>query len=318
MKRYRWIYAALAPALISFVLSTLIVKVLKPPPPCLPKLLFAISPPLQPLVSVCADGSLLASAMTEFLRSYPYFSMSLILLTIFLIGLVVFRSRRRIMLICALLSTPFCLLELAFIPEYWTPAQIGGAFVGPGDFIFSFATGGLAWMFAILALRQDVSINWKPWTFGRRFVGSSAFGIGVSLLLWSTGLKYMTSALIGGVLLLIGISWRYRRLARLSLSGGVGFLLLYVSVLKLTYVLFPMFVEQWNHQNLSGILLWQVPLEEALWALAYGVVWPRLVAYALDADVQPASAEDVVVGGEALTHASERAAPTPSQPQVAE
>jgi len=214
-------------------------------------------------------------------------AMSLVLVAVFAAGYLVRRSQRRITLLAGLLCVPFCLYEFAFIPEYWTPTIVGGFKVGPDDFMFSFATGGIAWMIGLCGIRDDVAIHWQPCRFTRRFVGGSLLGVMLSLVLWSLGLRIMNAVLVCIALGLAVLSWRYPRFHGLSLAGSVGFLLAYALVLRGVLSLSPGFAAHWNARNLSGVSLLGIPAEEALWALSFGAIWPRFVAYVFDARPVP-------------------------------
>lgn len=221
--------------------------------------------------------------MTGILETNPYMVMSLLLLSMCAAGVATFRSQRRPILLSGLLSMPFCLYEIVFIPEYWSPVQEGGRLIGLADFLFSFSTGGIAWMLATSNLKQNVIFSWKPRLFYKRFFGGAVLGVIFSLVLWFMGLKIMTAVVLSMVIGLIILSWRFRRLQNISLIGALGFALSYFAVLKLMFLSSSTFFLQWNLGNLSGSNLWGVPLEEILWATGFGALWPRFIAYVFDA-----------------------------------
>lgn len=220
----------------------------------------------------------------EFLETQPYLVMSLLLFLICAVGLAMFRRQRRSIVLASLLSMPFCIYEIVFIPEYWSPAQLGGRLIGLADVLFSFSTGGIAWICATFCIREDVLFSWSPRLFLRRFFGASILGVMLSLILWVIGLTIMTAVLICMLIGLIVLSWRFRRLQHISLIGALGFALCYFAVLKLILLSSSAFPHYWNLGNLSGYGLWGVPLEEVLWALGYGAIWPRFIAYVFDAN----------------------------------
>jgi len=46
--------------------------------------------------------------------------------------------------------------------------------------------------------------------------------------------------------------------------------------------MFPEFPGQWSLEELYGIHLIGIPVEELMWAFAAGAVWPLIVAYSLN------------------------------------
>jgi hypothetical protein len=57
----------------------------------------------------------------------------------------------------------------------------------------------------------------------------------------------------------------------------------YFVLIRYAFAVFPNLVHQWNFANLSGIAIDGVPLEEILWSLAFGAVYPLLMLYLFDA-----------------------------------
>jgi hypothetical protein len=86
----------------------------------------------------------------------------------------------------------------------------------------------------------------------------------------------VSMAMLGSMLLVLRPG-----LLGVSLRGMVRFALLYAITLKLIFVLAPSFVAQWNREALLG-LVGGMPVEELLWAAAFGAVWPAMMAYAFD------------------------------------
>lgn len=46
--------------------------------------------------------------------------------------------------------------------------------------------------------------------------------------------------------------------------------------------MFPEFPGQWSLEELYGIKLFGIPVEELMWAFATGAVWPLIVAWSLN------------------------------------
>lgn len=217
--------------------------------------------------------------MINLFASPLYLRLSLILLVFFGIGFMSFPAHRKHMVFSGLLSIPFCFLEFAFIPEYWTPYQFSGFPVSPSDLLFSFSTGGIAWPIAAGFRDRPFQLIYKPSQFARRYVISSIVGVGFILCLRLLGIRIMVASLIGifvGLMILMGVF--KQKTPRLS-RGAIGFGLFYVLVMKLSYFAWPDFKFQWRHESLWDFQPWEIPLEEILWAIGFGAVWPRFIAY---------------------------------------
>jgi hypothetical protein len=182
---------------------------------------------------------------------------------------------------------PFCLYEIFFIPEYWAPSTILDRHVGLEDVLFSFATGGIAWLVPALAMGGTITLTWHPRRFLRRFAGGAGLGITSSLILWGLGLSIMTAVLLCIGVGIVVLAWRFPRLHTLALAGAAGFGLLYSLVLASLFMLLPDFASQWTPSRLSDARLAGLPAEEILWACGFGAVWPRFVAYVFDARWSP-------------------------------
>jgi hypothetical protein len=95
------------------------------------------------------------------------------------------------------------------------------------------------------------------------------------------------SALAFGALTAV-ILWRRREFWPLAAAGSPAYAVLYVVTLKIWYVLVPSFGAQWNAGALWGPTVLGIPLDEVVWAAAFGMAWPMFAAYLLDARLQPA------------------------------
>jgi hypothetical protein len=196
-----------------------------------------------------------------------------------------FRLRQRpLILVSGLLLTPFGLLGSVFIPEYWTPqhALILLPGVGFEDFLFCFASGGLAWALATWSPTLKVRCRICPNRLVGRYIVVAAAGLGLTGLCRLAGLGIMPAVIIGfgvvGALLALGRRGQWR----LALAGGVGFAFVYVFVLATMLAIYPEVLSWWR-DGPRGIEM--VLVSEGAWALSFGAAWPVLVAYAADARI---------------------------------
>ncbi len=215
---------------------------------------------------------------------FPYLTMSLVLFAFFLVGLAFRPHDRGPMLLSGLMQGPYALASILFVPDYWNPVRVAESYLtGPEDIIFSVANGGLVWLFATWPIRNRVTLTPRLGRFVMAYGVCSLSGMVLVLLCWRSGISIMSSVLIAmiGVTAVLGLM--QRSLWRIPVAGAIVFAGFYSVVIAATFRAFPDFVSQWNHSSLWGPTFLTVPIEEIVWALAFGSVWPFLVAYMLDA-----------------------------------
>ncbi len=221
--------------------------------------------------------------MKVFVHTYPYFTASLFLLALFAVAYWRFRSQRHHLLVGGLLSAPSGFCAILFVPEYWDPVQLFRFGAGPEDLIFSFSNGGLIWL-VVVAIHSGRSLEPRiePCFLLRRWV---VLTLGFSILwipLLAVGLDVMRSSILAALLVLAALIRQRPELLPIASAGAALFGIPYTLLCGLLFRLFPGFLEQWSHANLSGWFVLGVPLEETAWALAWGATWPVVLAYVLD------------------------------------
>ena len=172
--------------------------------------------------------------------------------------------------------------EPAFELLYQSPKA---RLVGVEDLVFSFATGGLAWLLATPPSGRPVVIEVRPWRSLTRYGACSSVGLSVALGAWWLGMGIMPAfwlsmVVVGGCLLV----WR-PSMWRLSLTGALWFVGLYAAATVTVFSAFPRLGLHFTQTNLLGITVLGVPVEELVWALGYGAVYPLVLAYSFEAVV---------------------------------
>ena len=82
----------------------------------------------------------------------------MVLLIILAVGLALCPHRLRWpTLMSALLTLPPVAGGAWAGRHYWSPVRVGHSFVGPEDFAFSFALGGLGWLLGVWPLHRRMS-----------------------------------------------------------------------------------------------------------------------------------------------------------------
>lgn len=199
---------------------------------------------------------------------------------------VIFFTRkdlRKQMAITGLLFLPFFLLDKMLIPNYWQPRVIFDLYNKVGfsleSILFMFTTSGL---FAVL------------YEFVTRKTEKQTFKVDVSkitlffvvyiyltfLVLTNFGLEvHLLSSLIPFVVIIIFIaSQRQDLLKPIIVSSILGLGLYFISLLVFSYFFPNFFTNTYNLENLWGIFIIGIPLEEVLWGLYY----PALMACAYE------------------------------------
>jgi hypothetical protein len=208
---------------------------------------------------------------------------------------VLFPQHRPVMWRSSLFMLPFGLTEPIFVPEYWNPPSLFELAQRTGfdieSFIFSFAIGGIAAVLynGILHKRMgELSFaerhQWRHrghrWALAVPFV---LFPI-LYFLPWNpiyAGIAAMMLGAIAAVLCRPDLKSN-------MLVGGVLFLVIYTVFLLGLKWSAPGYIEQvWNLKDLSGILIYGLPLEELMFAFSFGLIcaglyehftWRRSVA----------------------------------------
>ena len=217
--------------------------------------------------------------------AFPYLTMSLILFALFLVGLALRPGDREPMLLSGLLQGPYALASILFVPDYWNPVRVAeGYLTGPEDVLFSVANGGLAWLLATWPIRDRLTLDPRLSRFLTAYAVCALTGLTLVLVCWRSGIPVMDAVLIAMVAVTAALGLMQPRLWPIPVSGSVCFAVLYSVILLASFRTFPEFASQWNHSSLWGSAFLALPLEEIVWASAFGAVWPFLFAYMLGAE----------------------------------
>lgn len=206
---------------------------------------------------------------------------SLVFLAVWLVIFAARQPLRRKMLLVSVVTSFMAFLEPVFIPAYWTPPSLfdlaSKTLLDIESFIFLFAVGGIASVLyeAILdGELQKVSTNK---VHGRRrslhLASLLSMPILFSLLLGLTGLNPIYSISLALFVGSIAATLCRPDLTKNTWVGGLLFAGLYFVFFLLITLVFPGFVNSWNLSALSGILIFNVPLEEITFAFTFGMLW---------------------------------------------
>jgi hypothetical protein len=210
---------------------------------------------------------------------------SLILVGIWAVVYFLIRSRdlRRKMIIISLWTSLLGLTEPIFVPAYWLPPSLFDLAANTGfdieSLIFSFGIGGLGFILYMLVFpidREDpipmddrlaarhkyhvLMLSMAPMVFIMLYFGTKLNPIYVSVI----------ALLLGGI-----ATWYCRPdLKKKMFVSACLFLGLYFVYFLTLIAMFPGYVQQvWNLNAISGILIMGIPIEELMFAFAFGFFW---------------------------------------------
>jgi hypothetical protein len=180
-----------------------------------------------------------------------------------------------------LIATPFALTSLLFVPQYWTPPSLFDLDqkmrVGIEDFLWAAAVGGIAAIIGELSLQEKLGAI-------RRSRHKRHYAPFIIAILIFLGLKFglhwkmMTSTIAGLAVCALVLAYLRRDLIPLMLVSASSFTVLYFVLFLIVLAFYPEFVNRYyTLQNLLGIRVLGVPVEELLFAATGGAVWS--VAY---------------------------------------
>lgn len=186
------------------------------------------------------------------------------------------------MLIVSLWTSLLGLTEPLFVPEYWSPPSLFDLAQRTGfdfeSFLFAFGVGGLAVVIyeRLFRVKHERMSEEETHQSRHKFHLSALFSAPIIFVLFSILLDlnpiYSTSiALIGGGL----FTWYCRPdLKKKMIVSAFIFLGSYFVYFLTLIALYPGYVEQiWNLEDISGILISGIPLEELLFAFGFGFFW---------------------------------------------
>ena len=227
--------------------------------------------------------------MGRFIHTYPYLMLSLTLLGVLLAALAATPRRlRSTTLLGAALAAPFALTSPLVVPSYWNPTRVAVFVAGPEDVVFSSASASLAWLASVWWLRRRLTFEPRVDRIWWRYLAGACCGLAVGDSTWRLGAGPITATILAFGVLTALILWRRPGIWPLALAGPLGYALVYAAALKAWHLVVPSFGAQWNSEALWGPTLLGVPLDEVVWAAAFGLAWPVFAAYLFDARLEPA------------------------------
>lgn len=212
---------------------------------------------------------------------YVWLTWSSAFLAPWLVLFVAFAEHRRTMVWASLLTAPFGLTEPLFVPRYWNPPSLFDLAQRTGfdveSLIFCFAIGGVGAVLYDIVTRHrserlDLAERLRPRHHHHRAaVLAPVVAFPVMMLLgWNPIYPAIGAMLLGAA---AAVACR-PDLTRNTALGGLLFLGYYAVFMVGLEASSPGYVAQvWNLEALSGLRLGAVPIEEFLFAFAFGAYW---------------------------------------------
>lgn len=214
---------------------------------------------------------------------YEFLILSLFLLLIWTAIFAIRKGLRKEMMLGSLIAMLFGVTEPIFVPEYWMPSTLFDLAAKTGfdieSFIFSFAVGGIAIVLYEIFFRvKHKKISIKEINKHRLHAATLFFPIAVFFI--SASFININPIYSASIALLFGavttLCCRPDLLKKMIWTGAIFAALYFASFLIVTMIS-PDFVKiTWNFSSISGILILNVPLEELIWAFAFGAFWASL------------------------------------------
>lgn len=205
--------------------------------------------------------------------SYAYLIGNVILFVVWLALFLLRRDLRTKMIIMSILIAPLApIAEIFYLRDYWRPEFFNGWKIGIEDPLFGFLFGGIS-----CVMYEEV--------FGKYFAKRHARGHPIWTIflvlfgiLWMVvtnivlGFNSMYASIVGFAIISACMLYFRHDLLRDALLSSVLLSLLFFILYKIYLFFFPtIFQSWWMFENMSGIFISGIPLEELVWAFSWGL-----------------------------------------------
>jgi hypothetical protein len=215
------------------------------------------------------------------IKGYPYLFANILSLMLFLaLGTALLKKEHRnIMVLGGLLNATSFGFLVYLEGVYWSPLRIGGGILGIEDVLCSFDVAAMAWFIVSLIMCRRIEYGFRWEIFLKRFFFLSGLAVSFFLFFCGVGVSGMTSLLCTCVAASLVMLLLKRSLWPLAAVGLFSFTLLYLFVVKIYFLMWPDFVEQWSPAPPWGTRFWGIPLGEISWAAVFGAYWPLFTGH---------------------------------------
>ncbi len=226
---------------------------------------------------------------------YEYLIGCFILSAVWLVGFILRKDLRQPMVwsgLAYIIATTFLAIGLktlavfnigeTIVPSFWNPKTLFNLALITGgysieDALFMFFIGGVATFVYELALQRRIKVAKSR----KHHLRAPLIGIAAALLfeiLFKANWIYALA--VFGFAAAASIWVENKNLIGHSLLGGTILAIAFLAAFALFNQIFPDFVQRvYNFQNVSGVLVLSVPLEELLYAFSFGLAWSPIYEY---------------------------------------
>jgi len=175
----------------------------------------------------------------------------------------------------------FSMAQSGIIPNYWDPDTLFDLERTIGysieDALFMFFAGGIATFIYEFIFRKKIEVK-KSY---KHHLKAPIIGLVIATLVAAfIPINLIYSLIAFGLVGALTIWLERKDLVKHSLFGGFAFLITYFAAFLLFNLLFPDFVNTIYHlENTTNIFIINVPLEELLYAISFGMLWSPIYEY---------------------------------------
>lgn len=192
-----------------------------------------------------------------------------------------------------LIAAPMALTSILFVPQYWTPPSLFNLDqkirVGIEDFLWAAAVGGIASVAGELLLKERLA-TLRSQPRKRHYLPFLAIVVAFVLLDLRPPHNTMDNTIFAFAVGAVVIAFLRSDLIVLMFVSALSFTLLYFFLFLCVLFLYPDFVRRfYTIQNLSGIYVLGVPIEELLFASTGGAIWSVAYEYVQGYRLSPES-----------------------------
>jgi hypothetical protein len=173
------------------------------------------------------------------------------------------------------------LAEPIFVSRYWNPPSLfnlsSTIHFDIESVIFSWGTGGIGSVLYEVLLntkhRKMAPEEYKQerrWLHMFSLLAMPVIFLSLSFLTNLNTIYSVSIALTTGAIAAVACR---PDLAKNTILGGALFTALYFLLFSAIILVFPNFLNSWNLEALSGVLILKVPLEELMFAFTFGMMW---------------------------------------------
>ncbi len=214
---------------------------------------------------------------------YAYLVGNAIFVLVWLLLFLVRKDLRREMLIMSVIGSVFAPLALIYLPDYWYPDHILGSFpLGIEDYVFAFSIAGIgAVAYEAVAGRVHTLCECRRQDPKRLLGIIGAAAVILLLLTLVFRLNSIYSNYMAFLLIFAYIVWRRRDLFWQAMASGVAVALVMLFFYQVWIFMYPGIIQHWwKLENISGILVLGVPLEEIVWGFSWGIAGGAVYEFA--------------------------------------